>query len=537
MALMSQSVQAQISIVSNANIYLGVPQAEAVEAFAYEDGLIIALGKLEKLSTSYPDAIKIDLSGATVVPGFIDAHGHLLGLGQSLMQVDLMGSKNEKEIVQRLEKFAADLPPSQWLLGRGWDQNDWPVKELPSAADLDAAFPSRPVWIERVDGHASWGNSAAMAFSSKDLNGTWQPDGGEIIRDKDGEATGVFIDKASQLIEGAVPPASDEQLREALSRAMDKTASVGLTAMHDAGTSKKVWDLLRAAKSANALKVRVYAMADGDSDMLAYLCKGGAIIDPYALLSARAVKLYSDGALGSRGAALLAPYSDSPDQLGLLLETEETLAAQATRAAECGLQVNIHAIGDRGNRVSLDAIEAASKEKNPGRHRIEHAQVIEASDFARFKQLKIIASVQPTHATSDMYWAEERVGSERIKGAYAWQKLNRLGIPLALGSDFPVEKADPLLGFYAAISRQDAKGWPKNGWYPEENLTREEALYGFTLGAAYSAFQENQLGSLEVGKRADFVVLSKDIMTIPKEQILQTEILATYLNGQAIYEQ
>lgn len=534
--LVPQIVSAQITIVGSGNIYLGIPQAEAIEAFAYENGLIVAHGKLAELNLAYPDAKRINLDGSTVVPGFIDAHGHLLGLGQSLMQVDLMGTTDKKEIIQRLKDFAAELPSTQWLLGRGWDQNDWPVKSLPSAADLDDAFPTRPVWIERIDGHASWGNSAAMAFSSKDLSGSWQPDGGEIIRTKDGKPSGVFIDKASQLIESAVPPASDEQVSEALARAMNKTASVGLTSMHDAGTSKRTWDLLRAAKSSNDLKIRVYAMADGDSDMLAYLCKGGAIIDPYALLTARSVKLYSDGALGSRGAALLAPYSDSPDQLGLLLETPETLAAQAGKAAECGLQVNIHAIGDRGNRISLDALEAASQIKNQGRHRIEHAQIIEASDFARFKQLGIIASVQPTHATSDMYWAEDRVGSERIKGAYAWQKLNRLGIPLALGSDFPVEKADPLSGFYAAISRQDSEGWPENGWYPEENLSREEALYGFTLGAAYAAFQEEMLGSLEVGKYADFVVLSKDIMTIPKQQILQTEVVATYLNGKAIYK-
>jgi predicted amidohydrolase YtcJ len=528
---------AQVTIVSNASIHVGIPQITPTEAFAHEDGLIVGVGKLADLNAQFPDAAQLDLAGATVIPGFIDAHGHLLGLGQSLMQVDLMGTVDKADIIKRLKDFEPGLLEGQWLLGRGWDQNDWPVKELPTAADLDEAFPERPVWIERVDGHAGWANTAALAFTSKELKGAWQPDGGEILRSEDGEASGVFIDNASALIGDAVPIPSDAELTEALTRAMDKTASVGLTAMHDAGTNKRTWDLLRAIKSSQSMKVRVYAMADGDGDMLAHLCKGGSIIDPYAMLSARAIKLYSDGALGSRGAALLAPYSDSPEQSGLLLTAPAVLAEQAKRAADCGLQVNIHAIGDRGNRVTLDALELASKADNPGRHRIEHSQVIEATDFARFKAIDLIASEQPTHATSDMYWAEDRVGGERIKGAYAWQKLGKLGIPLALGSDFPVEKPNPLHGFYAAVSRQDSKGWPTDGWYPEERLSREEALHGFTLGAAYAAVEEDQLGSMEVGKRADFVVLSKDIMTIPVEEILTTEVLATYLNGTAIYQQ
>ena len=493
LSLLPLNVNAQVTVVSNANIYLGIPLAEKVEAFAHEDGLVVAYGKQDDLTAAYPDATHLDLSGATVVPGFIDAHAHLLGLGESLMRVDLMGTDNKGEVLQRMKDFAADLSDQQWLLGRGWDQNDWPVKELPSVADLDSAFPSRPVWVRRIDGHAGWGNSAALAFASEDLTGDWQPDGGEIKRNQQGEATGIFIDNAMQLIESKIPAPSDQQMSDALSLAMNKTASVGLTSIHDAGTSKRVWDLLRTAKSANELKVRVYAMADGDSDMLAYLCKGGAIIDPYAMLSARSVKLYSDGALGSRGAALLTPYSDSPDQLGLLLAPEKTLAAYTQKAAACGLQVNIHAIGDRGNRVSLDAFKSAANVKNPGRHRIEHAQIIESSDFIRFKQLGVIASVQPTHATSDMYWAEDRVGSKRIKGAYAWQTMSHLGIPLALGSDFPVEKADPLLGFYAAISRQDAKGWPKDGWYPNNGLLVKKPFTDSPLAQPTRLFRKTSL--------------------------------------------
>ncbi|MBT8113903.1 MAG: amidohydrolase [Arenicella sp.] len=523
-----------VTLVINANIYTSNPQQATAESFAFRDNMILAVGSLEELSAKFPDARALDLNGKTVVPGLIDAHVHLLSLGQALTRVDLVGSTSKQDILQRLTEFAEELPPGQWLLGRGWDQNDWPEKFLPTAADLDAAFPERPIWLTRIDGHAGWANSAAMAFSSKDLGGDWQPDGGEIVRDDSGNPTGIFIDNAEPLIASQIPQPSEAQLRDALQRAMQKTASVGLTSVHNAGTSKQVWDILQSMHSDGELGVRYYAMADGNNAMLDFLCESGGIIDDQAMLTARAVKLYSDGALGSRGAALLAPYSDRESQSGLLIESPEVLAQYAKRAADCGLQVNIHAIGDRGNRVSLDALQAAASEDNPGRHRVEHSQIVAPEDFARFKQLKLIASVQPTHATSDMYWAEDRVGSERIQGAYAWQKFIELGVPLALGSDFPVEKADPILGFYAAVTRQDTKGWPDGGWYADQKLTRQQALYGFTLGAAYAAFQEDQIGSIEAGKFADFIVLSQDIMQIPAGQIPATKILATYLNGQAI---
>ena len=470
------------------------------------------------------------------MPGIIDAHGHLLGLGQSLLNVDLRGTKSVDEIVAKLKDRAENLPEGQWLLGRGWDQNDWDVTKLPSAADLDAAFPDRPVWLERIDSHAGWANSKAMQVSTQDLSGDWQPSGGEIRRDSNNLPTGIFIDNASDLIQSQVPVETDEQLLNALKVAMNKTASVGLTAMHDAGTSLRVWRLLEQLKQQNQLNVRVYAMADGAKEMFDYLCDNGTQIDESALLTARSIKLYSDGALGSRGAALLSDYSDDAGNVGLLIESEDTLTKHASKATNCVLQFNVHAIGDRGNRVTLNVLEAANNgTQNPGRHRIEHSQVVAIEDFQRFKDLQLIASVQPTHATSDMYWAEDRVGNERIKGAYAWQKFADLGVPLALGSDFPVEKPEPLLGFYAAIARQDVKGWPEGGWYPQEGLSREQALHGFTLGAAYSAFQEQQLGSISAGKFADFVVLSKNIMTVPEKEILDTEVLATYINGKAVY--
>jgi predicted amidohydrolase YtcJ len=531
-----------VTIVYNATIYTADPATPTIQAFAYRDGKFIAVGSHEDLQSNYPGAQSINLEGATVVPGIIDAHGHLLGLGQSLVNIDLRGTKSKAEILEALKLKAPTLLDGQWLLGRGWDQNDWDVIELPTAADLDETFPNRPVWLERIDGHAGWANSKAMAVASKDLSGTWQPDGGEITRDANNKPSGIFVDNAVNLIQEHVPEETDAEITRALKLAMRKTAQVGLTGMHDAGTSLRVWRQLEQLQQAELLNVRVYAMADGASDMLSHLCDKGGIVDPTAMLTSRSVKLYSDGALGSRGAALLSEYSDDPENIGLLIESEETLTAHSKRASDCGLQVNIHAIGDRGNQVSLNVLEAANRASNPetgvsnpGRHRIEHSQVIANDDFQRFKDLKLIASVQPTHATSDMYWAEERVGAERIKGAYAWQKFNDLGIPLALGSDFPVEKPEPLLGFYAAVSRQDTKGWPEGGWYPEEKLSREQALHGFTLGAAYSAFQEDQLGSINVGKFADFVVLSKDIMTIPEIDILSTQVLRTYINGRAVY--
>lgn len=526
-----------VTVVHNGTIYTVDINQPKADAFAYQDGKIIAVGQAESLIQRYPSAQQNDLNGATVIPGLIDAHGHLLGLGQSLMNADLMGTNSKAEIIDLLKQQTVSLVEGQWLLGRGWDQNDWKIKDLPTAADLDEHFPDRPVWLERVDGHANWGNSLAMAVAQKDLNGSWQTEGGEIVRNAKGQATGVFIDNAVNLIQAHVPSPSEAELNEALDIAMSKTASVGLTGMHDAGTSLNTWHLLNKKAADNKLKVRVYAMADGANGMLEHLCENGRTIDQSAMLTARSIKLYSDGALGSRGAALLAPYSDAPNNVGLLIESEASLSKHANKASKCGLQVNIHAIGDRGNQVTLNVLESIQGVNNPGRHRIEHSQVIAPADFQRFKDLKLIASVQPTHATSDMYWAEKRVGSERIKGAYAWQKFNELGIPLALGSDFPVERPAPLLGFFAAIARKDAKGWPEKGWYPEQRLSREQALYGFTQGAAFAAFQENQVGSLTPGKYADFVVLSKNIMTIDEADVLSTKVMATYLNGKEIYKQ
>jgi len=408
-----KAASSSVTIVKNATIYTMAKQGKTVQAFAHKDGIIIATGHPTSLTETYPNARQVDLEGHTIVPGFIDAHGHLLGLGQSLIYVDLVGSNSKKDILNRLKKAAKGLPEGQWLLGRGWDQNDWPVKELPNAADLDVAFPERPVWLERIDGHAGWANSATMAYAQTNLTGTWQPDGGEIVRNAQGQPNGVFIDNAYNLIQAHAPEPSEAELKQALQKAMVKATSVGLTGMHDAGTSLQVWRILEQLNKDGELGIRVYAMADGGREMLDYLCETGAKIDPAARLTARSVKLYSDGALGSRGAALLTDYSDSAHNQGLLVESKQTLTSHATRAIKCGLQVNIHAIGDRGNRITLDVLEASSQTLS-GRHRVEHSQVVALDDFQRFKDLKLIASVQPTHATSDMYWAEDRVGKGNV---------------------------------------------------------------------------------------------------------------------------
>ncbi|HYE95564.1 MAG TPA: amidohydrolase, partial [Rubricoccaceae bacterium] len=364
------------------------------------------------------------------------------------------------------------------------------------------------------------------------------PLGGAIEVDAAGRPTGIFLDAAEeQLIENVVPPPSRAELEERLRRALAMTARYGLTGVHEAGVRPDTLAVYQAAIDAGTFSIRNYAMIEGPGALLDSVCAAGPTLGQGGRLWLRSLKLYMDGALGSRGAALLADYADDPGNRGLLRYTPEAYRAVVERAMGCGLQVNTHAIGDAANRRVLDTYESATRATGggPGRHRVEHVQVVAPEDLPRFGQLGVIASVQPTHATSDMPWAEDRVGPERIRGAYAWRTLLDGGARLALGSDFPVEHVNPLLGFYAAVTRQDAEGNPPGGWYPDQRLTREEALRGFTLDAAYAGFMEEEVGSLEVGKRADFVLLSRDIMVVPPAEILQTEVVATYLDGEAIY--
>ena len=527
-------------VVHNARVYTVDPARPTAEAFAVENGRFVAAGSDAEILGRYANWPRTDLGGRTVVPGLIDAHAHLMGLGESLLQADLVGTTSKAEVVDRLRAFAADLPDGAWITGRGWDQNDWGEGEpFPTRADLDAAFPDTPVWIGRIDGHAAWANTAALRAAGIDPNAPApaDPSGGAVIRDAEGRPTGVFVDAAEALVASAMPAPDLAFYEAALERALDETARHGLTGVHEAGVPLALLDLYRGFIADGRFPLRNYAMIT-PGEIAAFCAEHPDGLDVDGRLAVHSVKVYVDGALGSRGAALLEDYSDEPGNHGLLFLSADSLQTTAARAMRCGLQVNTHAIGDRGNRTVLDAYEGAidATGGGPGRHRIEHAQILNLDDIPRFAALGVIASVQPTHATSDMPWAETRVGPDRIRGAYAWRRLVDAGARLALGSDFPVERVSPLLGFYAAVTRQDAEHAPPGGWYGNQVLTREEALRGFTLDAAFAAFMEDEVGSIEPGKRADFVVLSQDLMTVPPEQILDTEVEATYLDGAPIYE-
>ncbi|AVQ00034.1 amidohydrolase [Ahniella affigens] len=505
------------------------PQAEAMLVV---DQKIADVGDFAELSEQHPDATVQDLRGHTVIPGLIDAHGHVLSLGLSLARADLVGTRDLPDVIARLNAAADKLPKDAWLLGRGWDQNDWPVQKFPSAADLDAAFPDRPVVLERVDGHATWINSAAIKRIGRSLDGDWQVDGGHIER-VDGKPTGILIDAASALIDQVVPPLSAEDKTAAYKLAFSNLLAAGVTGVHDAGTSLDDLNVLKTQADTGALPIRLTTMADGDSAALAWLCKNGRYRHASGRLQMRTVKLYADGALGSRGAALLADYADDHGNRGLLVTSESALETAMQKAAQCGIQIATHAIGDRANRIVLDLYQSlAGQSASDRRWRIEHAQVLAPKDLARFAELNVIASMQPTHATSDMPWAETRLGPDRVLGAYAWRSLRDRGTRLALGSDFPVERIEPILGIYAAISRQDQTGQPDGGWTPNQRLTTYEALRGFTSDAAWAGFAESEVGQLKPGMLADFVVLDQDPFAVQNAAIPGLKVISTWVDGE-----
>ncbi len=526
-------------VVHHATVYTADPDQPTAEALAVRGGRLLMVGDSDALRAAYPDARHLDAEGRAVVPGLIDAHAHLMGLGESLLRADLVGTSSVDNVIDRLEAFveANDLPAGAWLTGRGWDQNDWGGPGgFPTRADLDAAFPDRPVYLVRIDGHAAWANTAALeAVGLERLRTMDDPEGGAIRRDEDGTPTGILVDAAMNLVEEKVPAPSEAEQERALELALAEMARYGLTGVHEAGLDLATIARYRRFIADGRMTARVYGMIGGRGATFDRLCADGPLLGDR--LTVRAVKYYIDGALGSRGAALLAAYTDDPGNTGLLLQQPDAFRDNVRAAMTCGFQVNTHAIGDRGNRLVLDTYAAVMDDlgRTPGRHRIEHAQILAPDDLPRLADLGIIASVQPTHATSDMPWAGDRLGEDRLAGAYAYKSLLDSGARLALGSDFPVEQVDPLLGFYAAVTRQDASGMPAGGWRPAERLTRMEALRGFTLDAAYAAFQEADLGSLTPGKLADFVVLSRDIMQVPDAEILDAEVVATYVGGEAVY--
>lgn len=528
------------TVIDHANGYTLNSKGDLVQfaSMAFDDGgKIIAVGSGADVAARAPQARHVDMHGRTVLPGLIDAHGHVFSLGGVLTQLDLSATTSLDGALQAIADYARANPHNAWLLGRGWNQENWKLGRFPTAADLDGAVADRPVWLARVDGHAGWANRRALAAAGI-TRATPDPVGGKIMRDANGEPTGVLVDAAKDLMEKVVPPQTEAGSRLELDRALGQIASVGLTSVHDAGIGVGADRLYRDYADHGKLTARIYAMIGGTGADFDQLAKNGPLKDyAHGMYALRAVKLYADGALGSRGAALLAPYSDEPSSHGLLFHKDAEIDAMMKKAMARGYQVNVHAIGDAGNRQILDAYrkEVGATRSAALRHRIEHAQVVALSDIPRFKALGIIPSMQPTHATSDKNMAEQRLGHERIKGAYAWRSFLQQGSRIACGSDFPVESPNPFFGIHAAVTREDASGQPIAGWYPEQAMSLKEAFRCFTLDAAYAAHQEATLGSLEPGKWADFIVIDRDLFTMPSYDIHKTAVLETWVAGREVY--
>ncbi len=501
-----------------------------------EEGKVHSLNpELASLDVTVSDTI--DGKGQVMLPGLIDAHGHLLGLGANLLEVDLRTASSAADAADKVAAYAFANQGQPWITGRGWNQELWSDRAFPRASDLDAAERSRPVWLTRVDGHAGWANSKALEIAgiTKD---TPSPVGGQIIKDAEGNPTGVLIDNAMALVEAQMPTASNSVYARQLEAAGQHLLSLGITSMHDAGVGRDVYDFYIKQALQGEMPVRVYAMISAtDPDLDALLAKG-PVRDTQDFIYIRSVKAYGDGALGSRGAALIEPYEDAPHQHGLLLTQPEDMESLFTSVISAGFQLNYHAIGDQANHVALNEFEStfASIGGSELRHRIEHAQVISVDDLPRFATLGVLPSMQPTHATSDKNMAEDRIGQERMAGAYAWKTLLDSGIPLPLGSDFPVELANPFYGLHAAVTRQDRNNQPVAGWYAHEALTLEQAFRGFTLDAAYAGHMEDTLGTLTPGKWADFIFIDKDIFESASETLWQPTVLATFIAGKKVYE-
>jgi predicted amidohydrolase YtcJ len=506
------------------------------EAVAVSGDSIVAVGTRAEVLQGCVGARVVELPGATLVPGLNDAHAHLASLGRSLTIVSLNGTRSVAEVVERAKAASPESQQGDWWVGRGWDQNDWKDGggAFPDKRALDEAFPRAPVFLTRVDGHAAWLNSAALQRAGISRT-TPDPAGGRIVRDSKGEPTGILVDNAIDLVSGKMPPISDEQRAARLSKALAHCARVGLTTIHDAGMDAATFKLLQQWDFEGKLPLRVYAMADGQGDDWQTWAERGTFKG--RMLSLRAVKLLADGALGSRGAALHEPYSDDPTQRGLLLLEPEVLRARAKAFMAAGFQVAVHAIGDRANSLVLDVLaqEAQATGTRALRHRVEHAQILRVEDIPRFARDGLIASMQPTHATSDMPWAPARLGPARLAGAYAWKSVLDSGAALAFGSDFPIEDPDPRLGLYSARTRQDAAGQPAGGWQPQERLTGDEALRAFTVGAAFASHAETERGRLVPGMQADFVALSVDPVDDAPTALLSAKVMLSVVAGREVH--
>jgi len=514
------------TIVINANIYTVNNSFDKAAAFAIKNGKIIEVGSTLEIQSKYAPTFINDAKGKTIVPGFIDAHCHFYGLGLQQQKVDLTGTKSFDEVLQKVVDFQKEKN-APFITGRGWDQNDWEVKKFPTKEKLDELFPNTPVTIRRIDGHALLANQVAIDLAGVTINTPFS--GGEILQ-KNGKLTGVFIDNPMELIETKIPSPSQKEQVQALKDAEQISFSYGLTTVDDAGLSRETIELIDSLHKTGDLKIRIYAMASNYPENLAYFLKKGIIKTDR--LNVRSIKVYGDGALGSRGAAMKEPYSDKHNHFGAILSTPEEYMNVAKKIAASDYQMNSHAIGDSANYLMLKTYKEVLKGKKDRRWRIEHAQILDPEDFKYFDN--ILPSVQPTHATSDMYWAEDRVGSKRIKSSYAYKDLLNSYGKIALGTDFPIEKVSPFLTFYASVARKDLNNYPENGFQMENALTREETLKGMTIWAAYSNFEENEKGSIEVGKFADFIILDKNIMEVNEAEIPYIKVNETYVNGEKV---
>jgi len=517
-------------LVKGATVYTIDSAFSTTEAIAVKDGKILATGSNADLLKKYEAKETIDAEGKFVYPGFIDAHAHFVGYGLGLQTVNLVGTENWEDILHRLTDAGKGMDTAGWLIGRGWDQNDWPVKEFPSNEKLNQLFPNRPVFLVRVDGHAAIANKKALELAGVQPGFTLT--GGQV-EVKNGKLTGILIDNAVGLVRSSIPQPTVPQMKTALLLAQQNCFAAGLTTVDDCGLDYNAILFIDSLQKAGDLTMRVYAMLSDNKKNFDFIAAKGKI--KTERLNVRSFKVYADGALGSRGACLLQPYNDKPGWSGFLLSPANHFDSVAAVIYKLGFQMCTHAIGDSGNRVILQTYARQLKGKNDLRWRIEHAQVINQNDFRLFGENNIIPSVQPTHATSDMYWAASRLGPERIKGAYAYNDLLKQNGWLPLGTDFPVEDISPFKTFYAAVVRKDAKGFPATGFQPENALTRQDALRGMTIWAARANFEETEKGSIEKGKLADFVVLDQDLIKTAPENIPGTKVISTFINGQKVY--